>query len=117
MSECLRLLSGPLWRKAEIRQNLSEFERQGRFSRSTVGCAMSWVLLPSNTKQKDARWRSVIALIVPDFPIIPEMVQAFNQVLRRMPDVGKLDLLLESSGGDEDSAVEIARLCFNYTIG
>ena len=61
------------------------------------------------------RERPVIVLIAPDFPIMPEVVQAFNQVLRRMPDVGKLDLLLESSGGDVDSAVKIARLCYNYT--
>lgn len=61
------------------------------------------------------RGRSVIALIAPDFPIVPELVQAFNQILRRTSEVGKLDLLLESSGGDVDSAVKIARLCFNYT--
>ncbi|HHV54456.1 MAG TPA: hypothetical protein GXX55_03260 [Firmicutes bacterium] len=61
------------------------------------------------------RGRPVIALIAPEFPIVPEMVQAFNQVLRRMPEVSQLDLLLESSGGDVDSAVKIAKLCFNYT--
>lgn len=64
---------------------------------------------------EELRGRSVIALIAPDFPIMPEVVQAFNQILRRMPEVEKLDLLLESSGGDVDSAVKIARLCFNYT--
>lgn len=61
------------------------------------------------------RQRRIIALVALDYPLIPEVAQGFNQVLRRMDEVDRLDLFLESLGGDVDSAAKIARLCLNYT--
>ncbi len=61
------------------------------------------------------RTSKVIVLFCFNYPIITKVAYVFNKILRKIKEAERLDLFLESSGGDIDTASKISKLCKSHT--
>jgi len=61
--------------------------------------------------EKERENSTVISLICFDRPLTYPVAYTLNKMLRKIGNVQRLDLLLESGGGDIDAAAKIVKLC------
>lgn len=65
-------------------------------------------------KLEEKRKSKVIVLFCFDYSIFMKVAYVFNKVLRKSREIERLDLFLESGGGDIDVAAKISKLCKAY---